>query len=1516
MVNWKSIEELRNIFLEQYTDSKLQNFLEKACSEEYELKRDYNGRQILELLQNVDDACEEKKDDEEIIVSISYHDNILEVGNTGTAFTAETIERLCLGRASEKSSQKIGNKGTGFRSLLNDAEWIEIHSGDFAIRFSDNYTQNLFEQYCNPKSNKYNELIDSQRNNWKKNYKFCFPIMNCPEEISINKKEFATLIRVKVKKENDDKETSIKKQLEQPFYKSLLFLPKITHIIIDTDEHKKEYIKKPENEYLVINEKIDEESTKESEKYFIVPYKKKIDKKDADIIIAVPIDDDYDFSNEKLYCYFPIRNFPTPINALIHAPFSTNNSRDDVPDDDEQINNKLFLSIIDSIKDLAEKITKKSFNHLAIKTIVPNMDSKLWKNDSFNLLNTYYDKLSVSKIWPTVNNTFLSIQDYPKIILSEFPEEFKGKEFDKLLIPLSQNIYSFLRRYADYLEYSELLYSEEDLSNKITNIAKNVDIQTKIKLFLWSNFYFKSYKVFPILLKDTNDKDILNDIDKIYLPTDTGITSLPDELSWVKLCVLKQDYVTEIIKQLKKNSLNEWRIADDNSKSGGDKRTLATYSRDYLKIHFIEQSSYEQMISTINQQINDDINNSKTFINWFFTEYGEKLEKGSELSKIHFNLPDQNKNIKPINDLYLGSNYGNLLADKLFNNSSVTPLMNIEELYTGNDNDAFIDFLKKTEIQQYPHVKKQSLSDNDNFKNYISVKYNIHTSMNHLESFTIENFETLIKELDTKDIVEWLLKDSDLRSLILSPDNNSCVKQQSNYTGTFFPSNAYLKFILNTTPWILLDNIKYPPCKIIKYDKLKNKISDYYGISEQELIGKLDKQIVNIFELDFLSNMSEIPDYDIKKILSNLHGKDTTGEISRKLYLDILKNKKDISPRYTPDGIEVLCKDGEFYPNTEVKYADRKISKTEEETGHYIYIQPKQNINTIKNWLGVDRYQSSFVLKRKEEFETILSNFDNEIKNLKIAVLCLIDSNKKNIDNLKRLKIIPCSLVIVDDQERKISDIELENYFYVEAKNSYFIKLPLNSTISEIRQSDLFASTLIEILKHALTLTLDDETSLLELLISKDLDNKKRKIEDLYGVDKWNTSYELLFNKKLLNEKIYNFFYENKLNPEIQEEIALIDFTDELKETEYEIIITALKVISKDIIDLNKCAEGLKISIIPYYENQIKKIMADNLLKYKSNLYNNIKKHNLKEANKYLDLLEEYQYFNCSLFNFKNSISIILTESLYSKFPILNETYDSFINPDDIYNANVNKICEKLNISISNFDFFIQHNSRKYNSRLYFEIPESIFTDIKDFLKSKANSSTSSNSPTGSENGNNDNSDSEETTTEDTRLKETSPKSSKPGAGGHHGGHGSHGKKERSSQDYSKQNEDNDQNGKEAEQIAFKELSKTFNNLIWHSKYSEIPADRNNLPPNDIVCDMWDFDPKKGNTYFEIKSATTEFDMTIAEYQSMKKNKHNYEVVLVDISRRAISRHRFTELDEFKQIDSYRFCFIQEQIKK
>ena len=207
-LNWRTIEQLRKNFIDDYVKTKRTHKLESEYNYEKSLIDDYNGRQLLELLQNVDDAYRDKvtysKDDidEFIEVDITFENNILSIGNTGTAFTAETIERLCEGGASSKSYNNIGNKGIGFRSLLNDAEWIELYSANFSIRFSEEFSNKCFDEY------RTYPIIMEQLKGWVKEYPLSFPVMRCPQEIDKFEHKYDTLIKIKLKEE------FIKKDLE------------------------------------------------------------------------------------------------------------------------------------------------------------------------------------------------------------------------------------------------------------------------------------------------------------------------------------------------------------------------------------------------------------------------------------------------------------------------------------------------------------------------------------------------------------------------------------------------------------------------------------------------------------------------------------------------------------------------------------------------------------------------------------------------------------------------------------------------------------------------------------------------------------------------------------------------------------------------------------------------------------------------------------------------------------------------------------------------------------------------------------------------------------------------------------------------------------------------------------------------------------------------------------------------------------------------------------------------------
>lgn len=95
---------------------------------------------MLELLQNADDELLEEMGKE---IRISFFDGKLTVSNNGTPFIKEGIDSLMYTNISAKTHKKdvIGNKGTGFRSILSCTKEIWIKSGDLNIRFSDNHAQ-------------------------------------------------------------------------------------------------------------------------------------------------------------------------------------------------------------------------------------------------------------------------------------------------------------------------------------------------------------------------------------------------------------------------------------------------------------------------------------------------------------------------------------------------------------------------------------------------------------------------------------------------------------------------------------------------------------------------------------------------------------------------------------------------------------------------------------------------------------------------------------------------------------------------------------------------------------------------------------------------------------------------------------------------------------------------------------------------------------------------------------------------------------------------------------------------------------------------------------------------------------------------------------------------------------------------------------------------------------------------------------------------------------------------------
>ena len=92
----------------------------------------YRGRCILELLQNAHDALAQAPSNDLRQVSFvlrTVPEPVLLIGNTGVPFRTDNFSGLCqLGQSPKDPNQSVGNKGLGFRSVLEVATSPEIWS--------------------------------------------------------------------------------------------------------------------------------------------------------------------------------------------------------------------------------------------------------------------------------------------------------------------------------------------------------------------------------------------------------------------------------------------------------------------------------------------------------------------------------------------------------------------------------------------------------------------------------------------------------------------------------------------------------------------------------------------------------------------------------------------------------------------------------------------------------------------------------------------------------------------------------------------------------------------------------------------------------------------------------------------------------------------------------------------------------------------------------------------------------------------------------------------------------------------------------------------------------------------------------------------------------------------------------------------------------------------------------------------------------------------------------------------
>jgi len=395
------------------------------------IKDEYNGRQFLELLQNIDDAKSK-----EALIKLDTKNNIVFIANSGNPFYKGGLKSLMMAHLSPKDKTFIGNKGLGFRSLLNWAGKIYVKSTNLSIEFSDENRKrqeqnNIKRSICSTP-----EWIDENNpRDWIDNIKF--------------DKKYITYIAIYYKKSVEEK---IIQQLNEISEELMYFITHLEEIKIIHDNREKIYKKEDweiltKEELLPVNYR-DEEDEKE---YYQLK------------IIFPPCENSV---NTYLFSYFPT-NIKIAFPALIHATFELDSSRNTIVDDEKGKNRFIVKELANFIIETAEKLKEKDANWKAYEFVnIKHKNEILEKFGFYKIIEKWKE---TAEIYPCVDNTYRTKDDYA----------FYSNSFSDFMENHSEILGNILKRNNHFSEYSrchtELISLFNSISKKISSIDKRAE---------------------------------------------------------------------------------------------------------------------------------------------------------------------------------------------------------------------------------------------------------------------------------------------------------------------------------------------------------------------------------------------------------------------------------------------------------------------------------------------------------------------------------------------------------------------------------------------------------------------------------------------------------------------------------------------------------------------------------------------------------------------------------------------------------------------------------------------------------------------------------------------------------------------------------------------------------------------------------------------------------------------------------------------------------------------------------
>jgi hypothetical protein len=1018
-----------------------------AFNREVESTNAYNGRQVLELIQNADDAQAGK-------MTISFDDGKIRFINDGEPFSFEGIKSLMIANLSNKvTSSYIGNKGLGFRAILNWASKVTIYSAGLAISFSKEYARQVAREL------KINlDLIRDKRHLSAD----CvpFPTLGIPdvkEDTAICSPERGCCIEIEYDPKYED---DIHRQLESIDGKTLLFLQHIRQI------------NKPEDELIIKRDgssaAIEGQTWKIYTREGKLPSKyqdpTKNDEKKYAVKIAVCTDEGVCVNYSTLYNYLPTQEH-LDLPFIMHATVDLESARNHI--NESEVNRYILGQATELVYEIANQYLgdgePASWKAYLMMTPAAKSSSTIMEKAFYELLRQKRDTLA---IFPTVSGSYCKKTDY--YFFDEPDSEFWSDKSH-----LSSPLDAVLKPGIDLSYWESRIPSWDSYSRAINEYSRQASIEAPERANLIVHLLKivgKHYpQADPVLHLLTDPSGSIIDSDYVFLPKKGDVDyDLP---SFVSLSFLQNELYDSLKDKLKES------IADNRTENDSEDRCL---SRILSKITPVSEYDKSAIARALVLQVRNRLKSTtddaeeilyiKAMVSALFAMRGETALENVPLI-------NQAGNVVGASDLLLDTDYNRwIFGDQP--DRYVQP----KDYWGIDDDDSFFRFMRFLGVNAW--TKSGKGCDSKDYFNYLVRNERKQNEDVPAWAFLErtekqENTHTRILHLD------WL-EQLDLNQIILLLNNEPKLQ-----TGLEEEINWCFDYKKTWRSWRTRFN--FVRFELTQLPKLKNTIfGDGLVLAKGFARTDLTSRSVSDHSLDhFLSllqtDLTILSDGELTSTINSLKDIDPNGDKAQRLYTLLVQTLGD---RQLPRDREIwlYCRDGNYHPRGDVYYSNNTCvpEKVVSGMGLFRLSYPSRQGSKVCDFFGVKSPDQIGISLRESTDSSLSAQFSKSFETIKPYILLYAlkagrvkqNATQKSYANDLRA----CSIHLLksgqysirtdngDDPTFASDSNPLQLWEFIGIQNDYYVCIGDETQLDRLKGTPIFCNAFAEIIGMALKL--------------------------------------------------------------------------------------------------------------------------------------------------------------------------------------------------------------------------------------------------------------------------------------------------------------------------------------------------------------------------------------------------------------------------------------------------------------